>query len=75
MSARLVSGLLVLVTFAIWIIWDIYAVLVGGSRATLSVVITDFAYYSPAWPLIIGGLCGHWFFPATKRDIEDIRKE
>ena len=75
MSARLISGLVILATFAIWIVWDIYAILSGGSRSTLSVVITDFAFYSPAWPLIIGVLCGHWFFPPRQRSLEEITKD
>ena len=69
MSLRTVTGILILITFAVWLVWDVYAVIFGGVPATISAVITDFAYYSPAWPFIIGGLCGHWFFPAKKSDI------
>ena len=75
MSNRVISGLIVLATFAVWIIWDIYAILTEGVRATLSVVITDFSYYSPAWPLIIGFLCGHWFFPPSRRNLKDITRD
>jgi len=70
MSARQISGLLILVTAIVWIVWDLYAYIYGGENATVSVVITDFSYYSPAAPFIIGGLMGHWFFPA-KRSIDE----
>ena len=75
MTARLMSGLVVIATFVIWVIWDIYALFTGGSRATLSVVITDFAFYSPAFTVIIGILIGHWFVPPRRRSLEEIIKK
>ena len=69
MKARQISGLLILVTSIVWIIWDLYVYIFREENSTISVVITDFSYYSPACPFIIGGLMGHWFFPA-KRSVD-----
>lgn len=66
--ARMISGIIILSTFIIWIVWDVYAFIHGGEAATLSVIITDFSYYSPALPLIIGMLIDHWFIPEFKPD-------
>lgn len=60
---RKITGWLIISTFAVWIIWDLIAYS-NGENSTISVVITDFAYYTPAWPLIVGILIGHFFFPA-----------
>lgn len=68
MNARNISGVIIVVTFLIWLGWDVYAYAYGGERATLSVVITEFSYYSPALPLIIGILIDHWFIPEFKSD-------
>lgn len=68
MNARQISGIIILATFVIWVVWDVYAFIKGGAGSTLSVVITDFSYYSPALPLIIGMLIDHWFIPEFKPD-------
>lgn len=66
MTARTISGVVILVTFVVWIIWDIFAFYYGEGVSTLSVVITDWSFYSPGIPFLFGGLCGHWFFPARR---------
>ncbi len=63
MAVKDISKLIVIVTFVIWVVWDIYAYF-AAEDATLSVVITDWAYYSPMWPFLWGVLMGHWFWPA-----------
>jgi uncharacterized membrane protein YhdT len=45
------------------IIYDVFAFL-GPENSTLSVVITDWSYYTPWVPFAFGVLMGHWFFPA-----------
>jgi len=50
------------------LIWDVLAYFFG-ENATISVVVTDWAYYTPWFPLAVGVLIGHWFFPA-KRSID-----
>ena len=56
-------------TFVIWVGWDIYAYL-NEENSTFSVIITDWAYYTPMLPFFVGVLCGHWFWPA-KRSIDE----
>ena len=63
MAIKTISKIMIIVTFIIWIGWDIYAFLFGKD-ATLSVVITDWSYYSPMWPFVWGVLIGHWLWPA-----------
>jgi hypothetical protein len=44
-------------------LWDVLA-FVFGKNATISVVITDWSYYTPWVPFVLGFLCGHLFAPA-----------
>ena len=62
-NARLITGLLLVATFLVWMFWDIIA-FSTEENSTISVVITDFAYYSPPFCVVVGVLIGHWFFPA-----------
>lgn len=68
MKAKQISGLLIIITFVVWVIWDLFAY-TYGANSTISVVITDFSYYSPAFPAIAGALVSHFFWPA-KRSID-----
>jgi hypothetical protein len=43
--------------------WDVAAYLFG-KNATISVVLTDWAYYTPWVSFVAGCLAGHWFWPA-----------
>ena len=61
------SSLIMIVTAIVWIVWDL--ILFNKRKtdprvSTLSMIITRFAWYSPALPLIAGILMGHWFWPA-----------
>jgi len=56
-----ISGFLLLATALIWLIWDVIAFFFDYK--TISVEITAFSYYSPAAPLVMGILIGHWFWP------------
>jgi hypothetical protein len=60
---------IILFTIIALIIYDIVAYL-AGVNATLSVVITDFSFYTPWVPFAFGFLMGHFFAPA-KRSIDD----
>jgi len=55
------SGMIIIATGLIWLLWDVVAYF--GDFPTLSREITNFSYYSPLAPFVIGFLCGHWFFP------------
>ena len=57
---------IMIVTALLWIIWDIYLYVRKEKHPetkTISVIITEFSYYSPMLPFIAGLLCGHWFWP------------
>jgi hypothetical protein len=45
------------------IIWDVIAVSVDGSRATVSNVLLAASYGHPVIPLFLGGLMTHLFWP------------
>lgn len=51
------------VSLIILVAWDIYAFL-ATENATISVLITDWSFYTPWVPFAFGVLMGHWFFPA-----------
>jgi hypothetical protein len=53
--------IMMMVTALTWLVWDIVLYIKG--KTTISRYIVNFAYYSPTVPLIIGFLCGHFFFP------------
>lgn len=59
---RKITEALVWSTFAVWIAWDIYAVVQWGDQATESVVIGDYAERMSLLPLAFGVLCGHFFW-------------
>lgn len=63
MKPRYLTGLIIGLTIIMWVLWDFYAFSKGGDASTISVVITDFSYYSPAMPLFLGMLMGHFFIP------------
>jgi len=50
---------LILVTAAVWLAWDVYAYFTG--RETESTVVRGLSR-RPAVPFAAGLLCGHWFF-------------
>lgn len=61
MSLTGFTALFIVVSVVIWIVYDIYAIVKGGVKATISAVITEFSWYSPSLPLAVGCLIGHWF--------------
>lgn len=54
---------IMITTAVVWFAWDVYAYITGQS--TFSSEITKFSFYSPLAPLVIGILCGHFFWPAV----------
>lgn len=57
------------ITTLVLILWDVAAYIWGGGVATISVIITDWSYYTPWVPFAFGFLMGHWFVPA-KRSVD-----
>lgn len=68
MNVRMITGIILVLTTFVWFVWDIYAFASGQKGATISEVITDFYYYSPAAALLAGVLIDHWFLPEFKPD-------
>jgi len=60
---RYITIAMIVLTGIFWVAWDIYAYM-HGTNSTISVVITDWAYYHPMAPFILGILMGHWLWPA-----------
>jgi hypothetical protein len=69
MRYRLITKILLALSVIILIAWDVVAY-IFGENATISVVITDFSFYTPWIPFAFGVLMGHLFFP-PKRSIDD----
>jgi len=51
----------IVLIFAICVAWDIFAYLTERN-SSISVVITDWSFYTPWIPFIAGCLAGHWWF-------------
>lgn len=66
-NSRIATGLLLVGTGLVWLIYDLFAFAMFP-EATISIVITDFSYYSPALPFVFGVLIDHWFIPEFKAD-------
>jgi len=64
---RRITIMLLGIAVALLILWDLVAY-IAGENATVSVIITDWAYYTPWMPLVCGFLMGHWFWPAKGSD-------
>jgi hypothetical protein len=60
---RNATKIIVLGVFIGLIVYDIFAFLLSDN-ATISVIITDWSYYTPWVPFVAGVLMGHWFWPA-----------
>ena len=56
----------IIVTAIVWLLWDIYAYWQVSKHnykvPTISMVITEAAWYSPIVPFIFGFLMGHFFW-------------
>ena len=60
---------------AIAIIYDIYAIYVGGTEASISSIIITWSYKFPLIPFSFGVLCGHFFWRMkSNKDTAEIDK-
>lgn len=57
-----VSKIVVIVSVAVILLWDLYAQVVGGSGATVSQAIWHFASDVPFVTFLVGFVCGHLFW-------------
>ena len=62
MTARTVTKILILITLAIWIAWDVYVYVEHGALSTISDVVLRASQHSPALLVVIGILIGHLIY-------------
>lgn len=58
--AMTVTKILIILTVAVWVVWDLVAVMVWGRSATESWRISDWCRRFPWIVFLLGYLCGHW---------------
>ncbi len=58
---RKISIWIMAIMTVIVIVWDIYAYIYGNGVSTFSVIMTDWAFYTPILPFAWGFVMGHWF--------------
>jgi hypothetical protein len=63
------TEVLILATFLIWIIYDIFAYLKGGNAYTESWQLWKWGYYAPGFCVLFGILLGHLFFSFTPPNV------
>ena len=66
MSTKKITAALIITTIAVWILYDIYAVVNAGAPGTESVAIRDFGQHHPFLPWGIGTVMGHFFWNVKK---------
>ena len=71
MGTMLVVGLL----FVIAVAWDVYALMVGGTEASISHLIIEWAYNYPIMPFACGFLMGHLFWRMRQTRALNKRRE
>lgn len=59
MTVRTQTEVFICAALAVIILWDVYAVLRGGSEATISRILYDVATAYPIIPFAVGILIGH----------------
>ena len=68
-----ITGLVLVVTIALLIIYDVVAIAKGGTEASISSVIIAFSYRMPMASFISGFVCGHLFWRMrTNKDTKEI---
>lgn len=68
---RALSQWVIVLSLLAVFIYDAYAFYRGGQESTISsVIITDWIYNYPYAVFLFGTLCGHLFWPLSKRKFE-----
>lgn len=53
--------------------YDVFAIIKGGTEASISSVIITWSYKFPLFPFLFGVLCGHFFWRMrTNKDTKEI---
>ena len=66
MTPRKITIWFILSSVAVIVLYDIYAVYVGGLKATISWIIYEEAHNQPMIPFAFGVLMGHFFWQMKK---------
>lgn len=66
--ARRITTVLLLVTIAVLVGWDIYVAANEHSGDTISEIVLAVSLKRPAIPFAVGFVCGHLFWPQSKDD-------
>lgn len=69
MTVRTGSIAVIIMTAVVWVAWDVYAAIAGGTGDTISGVITDAAHRNPIIAAAAGILVGHWFWRPPYRPL------
>jgi hypothetical protein len=74
MNWKKITKILMAVTVAIWIIWDVFAIAGGGTEASISHTFIVWSYKYPFLTYSFGVVCGHlvWRVRRTKELMETI---
>ena len=62
-----ITHLVLFITVGALIVYDIYAVKVGGTEASISWAVASWAYDMPALVFGVGFVCGHLFWQMKPR--------
>ena len=57
-----VTGMVIAITVAIWVIYDIVAYSEWGNEGTISVKVWTISQEYPIVPFLFGIVCGHFFW-------------
>jgi hypothetical protein len=61
-TKRTITQIFILVTIAIWVVWDIVVYSKFGNPSTISATVWRYSWHLPSIPLAVGILIGHLFF-------------
>lgn len=65
-----VTQILLVLTIAVYSIYDVIVYILGGYEATISYQTLQFSIATPIIPFACGILCGHLFWPQYRQDVE-----
>lgn len=73
MNVKKITLIIIAVTIVVLLAWDVYAILMGGTEASISSIIITSSYKFPLIPFFGGLLAGHfWWRMKSNPDTKDI---
>lgn len=61
-DTKKLTTMIIMLTVVAILGYDVYAIIKGGTEASISSVVITFAYKFPLMPFLVGVLCGHLFW-------------